>query len=152
PQLRDLTDQSYTLNAIALALDLSGEPGRARSCYERAVAIEVRQGNRAPLASILRNLSDTLRVTGALHAAEAHAFRAVTLTDRVADGFGEGVSLYWIGLLRATRDLPGHDVPPRRSLQIWRAVSNLQNIGLVSAYLAQAALWRGDPSAARPLA
>jgi len=152
PRLQQAGDQSHALHAIGLAFHFAGRPGRAAPFFQRGSALHERQGDRLNLATILRNLSFAMRALGALHAAEAAAFRALLLTRAEADEFREGVSLQWIGMSRATRGFAGGDIALDRSLEIFRALSNKQGEGLVSGFLAQSALWRGNAFAARPLA
>jgi tetratricopeptide (TPR) repeat protein len=116
------------------------------------VVVYEKSSNENWLAIILSNLSETLRVTGALHDAELSGTRALRVGRAAADNFQEGANLYIVGLSQVARGLPGSDMALRRSLAIWRAQTDWQGVGLVSSYLAQWALWNDDASAALRLA
>ena len=101
----------------------------------------------------LRNLSNALRLAGGLREAEAAARRALVITREQGNRFQEAVSLYWLGLALAARGVArASESALRRSLRMFVAQSHTQAEGVVNAYLAQRALWLGDPAAARPLA
>jgi hypothetical protein len=140
------SDQSMALNSIALGYLFSGRPSRAAACLHRAVAIRARtkEADTTNLAILLYNRSHPLRVTGALHAAEACAFRALALARADTDEFREATSLLHIGLSRAARGLADGNVALRRSLAIRRRRSDLAGEGAASAVLAQLALWRHE--------
>jgi len=152
PRLHATSDQSYAMNAIAVAYGHWGHPSRAVLCYQRAAVIDERRVDKSNLCGSLRNLSSALRATGALHAAELNAFRALGLDRAAPYEDGEAKSLIWIGRARGTRGCPDGDAALHRSLAIWRDRTSEQRIGRVSAYLAQSALWQGEAVAARGLA
>ena len=101
PRLASARHQSYTLNALALAYQYSGEPGRAEPLFRRAVEIDEREKDGANVAIALCNLSDALRLSGHLREAETAACRALGMCREQGDQFQEGVSLYWVGLALA---------------------------------------------------
>jgi tetratricopeptide (TPR) repeat protein len=152
PRLREPRDQGFALNAIALGLDGSGQPGRALPCYRRACAIDEGQGDRRSLTTDLENLSLALHETGALHAAEASAARALGLARAEQDEFWETWSLNVVGLSRAVRGLTHGSSAFSRSLRILRERFQKQAEGYVRALLAQTALWYEDAAGAQPLA
>jgi tetratricopeptide (TPR) repeat protein len=151
PRLQLPLDQSYALNAIAQGYQFSGQPGRALPCFQRAAAVD-REANSADMAVAFSNLSDVLRITGALHSAEANALRGLGLARTAEDEFGKAVSLYRVGLTRAARGLTDAEAALHRSLRILHDLFSLQGVSLLSRLLAQAALWRGEPATAGPLA
>jgi hypothetical protein len=152
PKLQQTLNQSAALNAIALALCYAGEPGRAIPCFERAVGIDVGEAATHREAVVRSNLSEALLATGALHASEANAFRSLRFLRDEADEFSEAYALVWVGFSRAVRRYDDGNVAFHRSLKIYTALSDQQGLGLVSVYLAEALLWRGETAAARPLA
>jgi ATP/maltotriose-dependent transcriptional regulator MalT len=103
------------------------------------------------LAQSLNHLSSAVRVIGALQAAEMNAARALNSSPVRANEF-HVLSLECIGRCRATRGLADNDATLSLAIQIGRNESNPLTVGLVSGLLAESALWRGDPAAARPLA
>ena len=104
-------------------------------------------------AITLCNLSDALRLSGHLHAAEAAACRALGIFREQGNRFEEGVSLYWVGLaLAACGAASPSAVTLCRSLNIYVAQENKQSEGLINAILAQRCLWLSQPGEALPLA
>ncbi|MAQ95395.1 MAG: hypothetical protein CMM84_17955 [Rhodothermaceae bacterium] len=153
PRLRRARAQSFTLNALALGHQFSGQPGAAAFRFRLANEIYAREEDQAGRSVGLCNLSGALRLSGPLSVAEASALEALILTRKREDRFQEGVSLYWIGLAQASRGVPDESTTAlRRSLRIWQAQNDQQGVGMVSAYLAEVALWQDDDATAIPLA
>jgi len=153
PRLASARDQSYTLNTLALAYQLSGEPGRAEPLYRRAVEICEREKDGANAAVDLCNLSNALRLSGHLREAETAACGALGLRREQGDRFREGISLYWVGLaLAACGAASPSAVTLCRAMNIQAAQKNKQGEGLVKASLAQRCLWLSQPGAALSLA
>jgi ATP/maltotriose-dependent transcriptional regulator MalT len=136
------------LNTLALGYELSGESRRAAEFFRRCLAIAETVRDPSGVAVYLSNLCNPLRLTGALHAAEATAFRGLIKTRDEQDKSGERFCLRSIGLARATRGFVDGDVALHRSLRIGGDAHVLRFEG----YLAQASLWRGDAVAARQYA
>ncbi len=167
PRLSKPTDQAFTLNALALAYKISGQPGRAALLYRRVNQLYEEMRRDDYLSVGLCNLSNALRFAGGLREAEAAARRALDITREGENRFDAAVSLEWLGLALSARGSGYADVGEglrpsptnllaevalRRALQIDTEQTGVQAQGVDLAYLAQAALWRGDASAARPLA
>ena len=145
--------ESWALNALAQGYQLSGQPGAAVSVLGRKLGINRREGEEASLAVGLCNLSEALRLSGDVRSAESSAREALIIGRKRDDRFGEGVNLRWLGLAFAARGMTDDaDGVLRRSLQIWASQGNRGGEGRENAYLAEVALWMGDPVAARPLA
>lgn len=145
PRLSEPGDQSFTLNALAQGYQLSGQPGRAIPLFRRHNEIRSAQKDDQNLSVGLGNLSNALRLSGALREAESAARQALLLTRTTKYRFGEGLSLYLLGLLLPACGTAEESAAAlRRSLRIWIAQSNRQFEGLVNAFLAQRALWVGD--------
>jgi tetratricopeptide (TPR) repeat protein len=99
----------------------------------------------ANLGSGLENLSNALRFTGGLRESEDAARRALGIARERKDRFHGAISLYWLGLtLAATGEVEASELALRRSLRIRIEQGNPQGEGLVSAYLAQRAIWFGE--------
>ena len=102
------------------------------------------------LAIGLLNLSDTLRLSGALCESEAAARRALVIARERDDHFQEAVSLNGLGLTLAARGLADESGPAlQRALRIFRAWSNNQIEGAANSHLALRALWLCDFAGAR---
>ena len=73
PRLQTARDQSSTLNSLALAYQVRGEPGRAVPLFRRAVEIAEREKHAGNASVVLINLSHSLRLSGALREADPPA-------------------------------------------------------------------------------
>jgi tetratricopeptide (TPR) repeat protein len=153
PRLKQASHQAFTLNALAQAYNLGGQPGRAVPLYRTASEIADRERERQSLSVGLCNLSDAFRSAGSLRESEAAARRALSISRELRNDFREAISLYWLGLTLAARGAAeASEASLQRSLRMFVAQSHVQFEGVVTAYLAQRALWLGDPGAARTLA
>ncbi len=145
PRLSEPRMKGYTLNALAMGYVAIGQPGGAIPLLRRSNEIDSAQKDDKNLSVGLGNLSDALRLSGALREAESAARQALLITRTTEDRFKEGVILYLLGVaLAACGIVEESDAALRRSLRIWIAQSDRQSEGVVNAYLAQRALWVGD--------
>jgi tetratricopeptide (TPR) repeat protein len=145
PHLDRQDARAYTLNSLAQGYMFCGEPGRAADLYRRGIAIRSEMNSEANVGVVLRNLSNTLRLSGALYESESVARRALLITRRLETRFEEAVSLYWLGLTLAGRGLVDESGSAlMRALQIRIAQSSDPGIGVINSYLAQRAVWLGD--------
>ncbi|MCP4965855.1 MAG: hypothetical protein GY926_11515, partial [bacterium] len=145
PQLQTPSDQSWALNALALAYDLSGEPGRAVAPYQLAVEIAEREDHQASAAVGWINLSDALRQAGRLRDAHHAALTGLALSRELDDQFGEAASLQWLGLVLAVSGVgPDSEVALQRSIRLFTEEDDLQMEGVGTAFLGERALWFGD--------
>jgi tetratricopeptide (TPR) repeat protein len=145
PRLNRQDAQSYTLNALAQGYQLSGQPGRAAALFRRANTIYSEMKNDGNLSVGLGNLSDTLRLSGALCESEFAARRALVITREQDNRFQEAVSLYLLGLTLAARGLANEAGSAlQRALRLFIAQSHNQFEGVVNSFLAQSALWLGE--------
>ncbi|MET0626149.1 MAG: DUF4062 domain-containing protein [Pyrinomonadaceae bacterium] len=145
PRLNRQNAQTYTLNTLALGYGLSGQQGRAAALYRRAKTMYLEMKDDGNLSVGLCNLSDTLRLSGALCESESAVRRALVITREQNNRFQEAISLYWLGSTLAARGLAnGSEVALQRSLRLFRAQSHGQSEGIVNSYLAQNTLWFGE--------
>lgn len=145
PHLDSPNRQVHTLNALGLAYDAGGEPGRAALLYRRAVGISERYIPTG-LATSLYNLSDSLRISGQLRQAERASLRALGIRRQDEDPHEEGICLQFIGLVLASRgEAVQSETALRRALAILRTMNDHQAEGTVSSFLAQLSLWLGHP-------
>ncbi|HEX2077938.1 MAG TPA: DUF4062 domain-containing protein [Longimicrobium sp.] len=145
--------QSYTLNALAQGLKLSGQPGDAVPIYRRADEIDTRANDPRNRRAGLSNLSIALRLVGKIGEAEHSARAALIISREQREHVDEGISLQWLGMALATRGQWAEGQKALcRSLRIRRRYRKRQGMGQGSSYVAQLALWRGDAATARRLA
>jgi tetratricopeptide (TPR) repeat protein len=145
PDLNRQSEQAYTFNALALGYNLSGQPGRAAALYRRANIIYSEMKNDGFLSVGLSNLSDTLRLLGALCESESAARRALAITHEQETRLQEAVSLSWLGSTLVARGLTNDSgYALQRALRLFIAHSERQFEGGVNSFLAQRALLRGE--------
>jgi tetratricopeptide (TPR) repeat protein len=151
PRLSRQVAQAYALNALGQGYQFFGQPGRAAQLFQRANAIFSEMKNEGYLSVGLRNLSLSLRLSGALCESSVAARRALVIMQK--DRFDEGVSLYLLGFTLAARGLVNESGSAlQRALRIRIAQSEAPGEGLVNCFLAQRALWRGKFAVARSFA
>ncbi|MDX6269916.1 MAG: hypothetical protein QOD28_1139 [Acidobacteriota bacterium] len=139
PRLIDLGNQGYTLNTLALGYTLSGQPRYAASLYRRACIIASEISN-SELSIALSNLSDALRLSGALYESEAAARRALTFAQLKRNYETEGACLYWLGLsLGARGRIVESEIALNRSLKMALTSSGYEPYD----YCAMLAFWIG---------
>lgn len=153
PNLSRTNDRAFTLNALAVAYNAAGQPGRVVPLYHRYSAIQEQVGNQKNVSVSLCSLANALRLTGALCESEIISRRALLIDREQDDHFQEAFTLRFVGLALAMQVMRGEtERALLRSLRIYVAQENLQAQGVVNAILAKRALWLNDPGAARPLA
>lgn len=104
PRLKDESAQGWTLNLLANAYSLSGQPRRAVPLFEQAAALAERQGNKSNLAPGLGNLAYMAQLPiGALQAAEANLRRSSALRLEIKHESGYSVGHQELGRLLAYR-------------------------------------------------
>lgn len=145
PRLSKAEDQAFMLNALALGYQFSGQPGRAIPLFRRSNAVYSELKRKDNLGIGLRNLSDTLRASGALFASEAASRCALLITREQDNRFSEASCLLLLGLTLAARgNADESEAALQRSLRICKAQSESQLEGVVNSHLALRALWLGD--------
>lgn len=148
PRLKSQADQGFTLNALALGYQLGGQPGRGGALYRRCNTIYSEMKDEKSLNAGLNNLSFTLRLSGALCESEADARRALVVIREQDYRFQQAISLYWLGLTLAARGVANESGSAlQRSLRLFTAQSENRAVS-VNVFLAQRALWLGEPAVA----
>jgi tetratricopeptide (TPR) repeat protein len=145
PPLNSQGNQGYTLNSLAQGYKFIGQPGRAAALYRRANTIYLEMNNDDYLSVCLCNLSDTLRLPGALFESESSARRALVISREQDERVSETVSLYVLGLTLAARGLANESgSAQQRALLLLRARAESQGEGVVNSYLSQRSLLLGE--------
>jgi tetratricopeptide (TPR) repeat protein len=148
PRVRDPNQQAVLLELLAHGYNFSGRPGLAVLLYRHSNTIRSEAKRDDALSVGLSNLSDALRMSGALCEAESAARRALVINRAQENRNDETISLFLLGLALAARGRPDESAAAlQRALRIFVAQS-----GIVNAFLAQQALWLGAFAEARPFA
>jgi tetratricopeptide (TPR) repeat protein len=105
PRLKDQDAQAWTLNGLANAYSLSGQPRRSVPFLEQAIGISEKQGDkgRKDVVIGLRNMADNQTMIGALRAAQTNDRRSTALVRETRDEFIEAAGHTHLGLLLAYR-------------------------------------------------
>lgn len=103
PRLKQLSDQAWTLNALAQAYQMIGQPGRAVPFFRRSNHLKERASYTVDLSGGWRDLSYALRLCGSLREAEAAARQALVIDRREDNRLLEAISLQVLGLALAVR-------------------------------------------------
>ncbi|MET0753753.1 MAG: DUF4062 domain-containing protein [Pyrinomonadaceae bacterium] len=141
PHLSNPFDQAETLDRLAMGYAYSGQPAHAILIHHRFNKICLEMGYSNVIGLI--NMSETLRLSGALYESESAAWRALVITREQDNRFSESIGLRWLGLVLAARALTNESRSAlQRALRIRIAQFNSQ--GTVNSDLAQRTLWLGE--------
>ncbi|MBV9957212.1 MAG: hypothetical protein JO360_02270, partial [Acidobacteria bacterium] len=145
PRLSSQGQQAFTLNALALGYQYSGQPGRTAALFRRVNTIYLETKNDDYLSISLGNLGGTLQLLGGLCESETAARRALVITREQLNRYHEGSSLNLLGLTLAARGVANESGSALlRALRIDVAQSNHHSEGIDNYFLTQRALWFGD--------
>jgi tetratricopeptide (TPR) repeat protein len=145
PRLSSQGYQAYILIALSQGYQFGGQPGRAAALYRSANTIYLEMKSDKNHSTGLLNLSNTLRLSGALFESESAVSRALVSTREQGDRFLEASNLYLLGLTLAARGLTNESESAlQRSLRLFIAQSNSIGKCVLNSYLAQRALWLGE--------
>jgi tetratricopeptide (TPR) repeat protein len=147
PRLSDEAWQAWTLNGLANAYSLSGQPDRAVPLLERQIAIREEQGVKKNVAIGLGNLASMAQIyVGALAAAEENLRRSIALCCEIEEPFDEAAGHQELGRLliycgafeKAEQEL-------ETALEFEALRNDPQGVGVNWAYRALHALLMDDP-------
>lgn len=153
-------NRAFVLDALAATYVTAGEPARAADFYRRHNALQDELEDGENLCVGLGDLSNALRQSGRLRAAEGAARQALAISRSLENQFLEPVSLCWLGIVLSARgrvhdgetalektleSFAAHSRDPLR--KYYAAVESMAN-----AFLARIRLWNDDAPAARILA
>lgn len=104
PALRSEKARASTMNDLACAYSLSGQPRRAVPLFQHHNAICAKRSDKEDLAVGLGNLAVMAQIQiGALQAAEKNLHRSIKLCEKLGDEFREAVGHHDLGALLAYR-------------------------------------------------
>jgi len=162
PRLKNVRDQGWALNGLALGYQFTGQPGPAVPLFRLAADILRHEDMEENGAGVLLNLSNGLVFSGGLRSAESWAREALIIVRNGPDGFLKALALATLGFTLGVRAVTDNaNAALRHSLRIcegprlWFFPSRFsphQVGGRVRAVLAEVTLWKGDPWAAQSLA
>jgi tetratricopeptide (TPR) repeat protein len=107
PRLSKPGDQAFALSSLALSVSTNGQLGRAAALFRRNLDIREKMSDRSNMGINLRNLSNSLRLSGALHKSEVAALQALLIARQLSNQETEVISLCYLGLTLATRGKHG---------------------------------------------
>ncbi|HWL74506.1 MAG TPA: hypothetical protein VNQ74_11585, partial [Burkholderiaceae bacterium] len=150
PRLSSQNVQAHVLNSLALGYRFSGHPRHAISLFRRYHEIHTETEYEDYFGIGPHNLSNTLRLVGALFESEATVRRALAISCEQANHFKEAIALRWFALTLATRGMISEsEVALRRALQMFMGWPEAdQSEGMTNTVLAQRAIWLGTSAAA----
>jgi Tfp pilus assembly protein PilF len=150
PRLGSAQQQSWALNSLAAAYQLSGKPGLAAGLIRGHNVIREWEGDQANLAAGHRNLSSSQRLSGVLYGSEASARRALGLARDLRDSLREAVSHYMLGNALAARGVgQAADLALKRAIRLFQHQSHPQGEGTATAYHAELVLHQGQAETAQ---
>jgi tetratricopeptide (TPR) repeat protein len=142
PRLSDPSRRAYTLNALALAHDLSGQLGRAIRLYRRQNAMQEDLDSQRNVGAGLENLSVALQEAGELRPCEEAARRALRIARGLQEDSGEAPSSECLGTILGARGCSVQaGTALERALRLFVKTGHKQREGGSKACLAQRALW-----------
>jgi tetratricopeptide (TPR) repeat protein len=141
PRLSDSNAQTFILYELAQGYKYSGLPKRAVPLYSRANSIDEEMGNSLNICVNLAELSDALRLSGALSESESAARRALVISREQGFLSGEGHGLYLLGLTLAAR---GNTFQSAVALDRSLRIAGKGSIYPPYDYQSMRALWLGD--------
>ena len=145
PKLTEPGKQAWTLNALAQAYQMTGQPGRAVPLFERSNQHKEQVSYTVDLSSGLRDLAYAQRLVGGLRYSEVAARRALLIDRRDENRLLEAISLQVLGLALAARGrYDESEVALDRSLDL----ADRTNANRAYNHQAMRALWFGDHSSA----
>lgn len=146
PRLSHLSDQAWTLNSLAQAYQMVGQPSRAVPFFRRSNELKQQASFTVDLSGGWRDLSYALRLTGYLHEAEAAARQALLIDRQDDNRLLEAISLQVLGLALAVQgNYTDSGVALDRSLDL----ADRTNANRAYNHHALRAIWFGDYESAR---
>jgi tetratricopeptide (TPR) repeat protein len=130
PLLNKESDQAWTLNELANAYALSGQPGRAVPLFEAHNTLREKADDKKNLATGLENLADDQLKIGALAAAAAALRRSIALCREIGDERIEAIGHWELGRLLA---YTGAFEEAETELEVARGV--FDNLGVINTNL-----------------
>jgi len=142
PRLKDERAQSWTLNELANAYSLSGQPRRAVPLFEKHNSISEKLDEKKNLAIGLGNLAYGQVQIGALRVAEGNLRRCIGLSRETSEPY-EAIGRQELGRLLAYRGAYAEsEVELTTALKMFEKSNDLQYQGIIHAYRALHALLR----------
>jgi tetratricopeptide (TPR) repeat protein len=141
PRLKD-EGAGWTLNVLANAYSLSGQPRRAVPVFERSNALAEKQGNKSNLAiGLVAVASVALLPIGAVRAVEVNLSRSIALFRQLKQEFDEAVGHEEMGRMLAYRGAYSEsETELATALKIFEEQESVQSQSVVWAYRALRAL------------
>lgn len=144
-RLTQTSDQAWTLNSLAQAYQMIGQPKRAVPFFRRSNSLKQQGSYTVDLSGGWRDLSYALRLTGHLYDAEMSARQALAIDRQEDNRLLEAISLQVLGLALAVRgNYTDSGIALDRSLDL----ADRTNANRAYNHHAMRAIWFGDYEAA----
>ena len=136
PRLKKEDDQAWTLNALANAYSLNGQPRRAIPLFTNAITFWEKAGDKKNLAIGLGNVAKMVQIyIGALSAAERNLRRQIDLCREIADEFKEAIGHQELGRVLSYLGVwQEAEQEFSKSLEVTEKISYVQNQGITWSY------------------
>jgi tetratricopeptide (TPR) repeat protein len=138
PRLKREGAQAWTLNALANAYSLSGQPRRAVQAFEMIIAIDEKNNDKSANAAItLGNVATQQLVIGALGAAERNLRRCMDLCREIADEHHEAIGHRELGrVLFSYCEWNDSEQAIKTAEKLFGKEKNVQSLGITWSYRA----------------
>lgn len=121
PRLKNESHQAWTLNELANAHSMTGQPHRAVALFKQHNAICEKLDDKSALAIGLENVAITQTSIGALRAAEANLTRSIDLCQQINDEFKEAIGHQNLARLLTDRgQWPDAEAELAKSTRCWQ--------------------------------
>lgn len=145
PPLKQLSEQAWSLNALAQAYQMIGQPGRAVPFFRRSTHLKEQANYTVDLSSGWRDLSYALRLCGSLREAETSARQALLIDRQEDNRLLEAISLQVLGMALAVR---GDYTESGAVLDLSLDLADRTNANRAYNHHAMRAIWAGEYEAA----
>jgi tetratricopeptide (TPR) repeat protein len=145
PRLLESRQQSWVINALALAYQSYGAPEHSILFFRRAVEIDRNSHNCQDLPAGLCNTSYAMSLAGIIYAAEAAACEGLDIARRNRNQFDEHMALLYLGAILGSRGRLAMALTViQRAIDNFRSTGQRQVEGVAMALKAECSLWQDD--------
>jgi len=143
--LSSVTDdlKAFTYRALGQGYHREGSIGSSIKFYQKAIDIYQQLRKNSSINLTKRNLSDALRLSGALYEAERSAKEALAISRKQYNFRREALCLMRLGLVLAAKGvLSDAEVTLLRAVRIFEYEREAEEVSLVCSYLSELCIWK----------